>query len=522
MPLLAKSTRPLQTQDCNTDKKMEAGSWPASIFLNFKIMKTDLVIGLDSSTTATKAIAWDKRGRAVAEGRAAIAIGNPKPGWYEQEASDWTGAAAKALKQLTKKISADRIAAIAISSQRESFAQFDAKGKALRPGTLWLDERATSILPDMDKKLGAETIHRISGKPLDVIACLMRCAWFQKNMPAMWKRVDKTAEVHGVVAHFLSGEWNSSTGSADPMGMLDMAKMKWSGTLLESVGLKEEQLPKLFRPGEVIGEVTSTAAKLTGLKTGTPIVAGGGDGQCAGTGTNVFVKGRAYVNLGTAVVSGNYGKSYSHNLAFRTMTAIAEEGYIYETCLRSGTFLLNWAVENLFRVDASRNPQIFNQLEKEASQSTAGANGLMLVPYWSGVMTPYWDSSARGVIAGLGPSHNRGDIYRAIIEGLTLEQVVATQKVEAVTEKIDHYVAIGGGAKSNLWCQILADASGRDVKRLETVEASSLGAACAAAKGAGWFKSIPDSSAKMTGKPSKTFRPRTQGFAMVGDLKNVL
>ena len=473
-------------------------------------MKPDLVIGLDSSTTATKAIAWDGNGHAVAEGRAALVIGNPKPGWYEQESKEWTGAAAKALKQLTKKISADRISAIAISSQRESFAQFDKNGKALRPGTLWLDERATSILPDMEKKLSAETIHRISGKPFDVIACLMRCAWFQKNMPAMWKRVDKTAEVHGVLAHFLSGEWNSSTGSADPMGLLDMANMKWSETLLSSVGLTEKQLPKLSRPGEVIGEVTSAAAKLTGLKAGTLVVAGGGDGQCAGTGTNVFVKGRAYVNLGTAVVSGNYGQSYKHNLAFRTMTAIAEEGYIYETCLRSGTFLLNWAVENLFRVDANPTPKIFDQLEKAAEQSPIGAKGLMLVPYWSGVMTPYWDTSARGVIAGFSPSHNRGDVYRAIIEGLTLEQVVATQKVEAATETIEHYVAIGGGAKSDLWCQILADASGRDVKRLETVEASSLGAACAAAKGAGWFKSIPSAAAAMTGKPSQTFRPRTK------------
>ena len=366
-------------------------------------MKPDLVIGLDSSTTATKAIAWDRRGRAVAEGRAAIAIGNPKPGWYEQEVTAWTGAAAKALKQLTKKISADRIAAIAISSQRESFAQFDKKGKALRPGTLWLDERATSILPMMAERVGPENIHRISGKPHDVIACLMRCAWFQKNMPDMWARVDKTAEVHGVIAHFLTGQWNSSTGSADPMGILDMAQMKWSETLLSSVGLKEEQLPKLSRPGEVIGEVTSATAKNTGLRAGTLVVAGGGDGQCAGTGTNVFVKGRAYVNLGTAVVSGNYGKSYAHNKAFRTMTAIAEEGYIYETCLRSGTFLLNWAVENLFRVDAKSNPKIFDQLEKAAALSTIGAKGLMLVPYWSGVMTPYWDSAARGVIAGLGP-----------------------------------------------------------------------------------------------------------------------
>ena len=490
------------------------------IFKNLN-MKPDLVIGLDSSTTATKAIAWDKRGRAVAEGRAALAIGNPKPGWYEQEATDWTGAAAKALKQLTKKISADRIAAIAISSQRESFAQFDRNGKALRPGTLWLDERAASILPDMETKLGAEAIHRMSGKPLDVITCLMRCAWFQKNMPTMWKRVHKTAEVHGVVAHFLTGKWNSSTGSADPMGMLDMSEMRWSEKLLSSVGLVEDQLPKLYRPGEVIGEVTSAAAKITGLKAGTLVVAGGGDGQCAGTGTNVFTKGRAYVNLGTALVSGNYGKSYAYDPAFRTMSAIAEEGYIYETCLRSGTFLLNWAVENLFRVDAKINPKIFHQLETAAELSPIGAKGLMLVPYWSGVMTPYWDTAARGVIAGIGPSHNRGDIYRAIIEGLTLEQVNATQKVEAATDKIEHYVAIGGGAKSNLWCQILADSSGRDVKRLETVEASSLGAACAAAKAAGWYKSIPSAAAAMTGKPSKTFRPRTKPNKRYGQIIEV-
>jgi sugar (pentulose or hexulose) kinase len=484
-------------------------------------MKPDLVIGLDSSTTATKAIAWDKSGRAVAEGRASIQIDNPKQGWFEQDTDAWTNATAKAMKKLMQIVAPERIAAVAISSQRESFAQFDKHDKPLRPGTIWLDERATSVLPSLDEKLGAKTIHRISGKPLDVITCFARCAWFEENMPAMWKRTHKTAEVHGVVAHFLTNEWNSSTGSADPMGLLDMTRMKWSEKLVTSVGLSLEQLPKLFRPGEILGEISKNAARLTGLKQGTPVIAGGGDGQCAGTGTNVFVKGRAYINLGTAVVSGNYGRNYAYNPAFRTMTAIAEEGYIYETCLRSGTFLLNWAVERLFDVDAVQNPKIFTQLEKEARLSPMGSKGLMLVPYWSGVMNPYWDPAARGVIAGLGPEHRRGDIYRAFIEGLTFEQIVATEKVEAATHEITHYVAIGGGAKSDLWCQILADTSGKDVRRLETVEASSLGAACAAAKGVGWYQSIPNAAAGMAGKPSRTFRPRTRQNEHYRDLLGV-
>jgi xylulokinase len=133
-------------------------------------------------------------------------------------------------------------------------------------------------------------------------------------------------------------------------------------------------------------------------------------------------------------------------------------------------------------------------------------------------MTPYWDSAARGVIAGLSGNHNRGDVYRALLEGVALEQAMMTNKVAAATSPITHFAAVGGGSRSDLWCQILADASAREVKRLETAEASALGAAMAAAKGAGWFKSIAQASAAMSGKPSKTFRPRSKDSARYQEL----
>ena len=473
-------------------------------------MKPDLVIGLDASTTATKAIAWDRRGNLVAEGRAAIALKNPKPGWYEQEVSDWTSSAAKALKLLSKKIDMGRVSAVSIANQRESFAQFDRHDLALRPGTLWLDERAHQETKELAIRIGAEHLHSISGKPSDVTPCIGRCLWFQKNMPALWKKTAKTAEVHGVLTHFLTGHWHTSSASADPMGLIDMRRDDWSDELTQHVGLTRKQLPKLFRSGEIMGEVPPIAAKATGLKTGTMIVAGGGDGQCAGTGANVFVKGRAYLNLGTAAVSGHFGKAYVYNPMFRTMTAVAEEGYIYETCIRTGTFLLNWMVERLFKVDPNKNPGIFSTLENEAQLSPIGSRGIALIPYWSGSMTPYWDTSARGMIAGLSGNHTRGDVYRAMLEGIALEQVMMTNGAEAATSRIDHYVIMGGGARSDFWCQIVADASGRDVKRLETVEASSQGAAMAAAKAANWFQTIPEAASVMSGKPSKTFRPRAK------------
>ncbi|MCA3560025.1 MAG: FGGY-family carbohydrate kinase [Aestuariivirga sp.] len=481
-------------------------------------MRPDLVIGIDSSTTATKAIAFDARGRIVAEGRAPIPLSNPHPGWFEQEVSDWTGALTKALKQLSKKIDMARVAGLAISNQRESFAQFDAKGKALRPGTLWLDERAQKEVKDIAAELGAGTVHHISGKPADVTPCLYRCRWLSTHMPKVWAKTATTAEVHGVLTHFLTGQWATSTASADPMGLLDVQSYDWSDVLLKAARLRRDQMPILFRPGEVMGEVTPQAAKLTGLKPGTPVIAGGGDGQCAGTGANTFLRGRAYVNLGTAAVSGSYGKHYAAHRAFRTMMAVGEEGFSFETAIRTGTFLVNWMVERLFNVNPGKDPTIFKALETEAAASPIGAHGLVLVPYWSGVMTPYWDSAARGVIAGLSGSHSRGDVYRALLEGVALEQAMMTNQVADATTPITHFAAVGGGSRSDLWCQILADASAREVKRLETAEASALGAAMAAAKGAGWFKSVPQASAAMSGKPSKTFRPRKKNAARYQDL----
>jgi sugar (pentulose or hexulose) kinase len=484
-------------------------------------MKPDLVVGIDQSTTATKAIAFNVRGQIVAEGRAAVPLTNPRMGWFEQDVSDWTGSVASALKLLTRKISKERIAAVSISNQRESFAQFDDQCKALRPGTLWLDERAHVEMREIATEVGAERLHNISGIPNDITPCRTRCRWLAKHEPQMWKRTAKTAEVHGVITHFLTGEWKTSLSSASPMGLLDAKACDWSDILLKAACLKREQLPTLVASGDVMGVVSDEAAKRTGLKAGTPVVAGGGDGQCAGAGANIFLKGRAYLNLGTAVVSGSYGEDYSVDPAFRSLSAVGEKGFSFETAIRTGTYLISWFVERMFHQNPTKNPQFIAQLEDEAKAVPIGSRGLVLVPYFSGIMTPYWDSDGRGVLAGLSGSHTRGDIYRALLEGIALEQTMMTNRVAAATSPIDHFAIVGGGSKSDLWCQIIADASGRDIKRLETSEASALGAAMAAAKAAGWFTSISQASSAMSGKPTKTFRPRMKKAKAYAELLSI-
>jgi xylulokinase len=485
-------------------------------------MIKDLVIGIDSSTSATKAIAWAVDGTLVAEGRAPIALANPQPGFFEQDPEDWWRAAASALKMLTAKIDAARIAGLAISNQRETFSIFTESGEALRPGMVWLDDRARAQERRFGASFGAERIHAISGKPLDVIPCLYRILWLQDNQPALLDRAERIAEVHGFLAFRLTGRWATSTASADPMGMIDMTRLDWSDDILAAAGIPRDKLLALVPPGAFIGEVDEPAATATGLPLGTPVFAGGGDGQCAGTGVGALQPGRAYINLGTAVVAGTYSAHYGHDPAFRTEIAIADEGYIFETCVRSGTFLLDWLAGEMFGVEPARKVELLSRLEAEAASSPVGAGGVVLMPYWQGCMTPHWDSAARGVIAGLSGSTKKGDIYRAVLEGLALDQGDAAERAaKVIGTPIDHYVAIGGGAASDLWMQILADATARPVLRSTAIEASSLGAAMSAAKGAGWFQTIAEASSAMASATVRRFEPDAARAAAYAQLRDI-
>jgi len=486
----------------------------------------DLVIGIDSSTTATKAIAWDRTGAPVAEGRAAIPLAQPRPRYFEQDPDDWWRSASLALRELTAKVEPARVAGVAISNQRETFGLFGEDGEPIRPAIVWLDERAMDQMRRFGASFGADKIHAISGKPVDITPCVYRMVWLRENEPHHLDRAAYVSEVHGYLCFRLTGRWITSTASADPLGVLDMERLVWSEDILAAAEVPIDKMLALVHPGALIGTVTETAAQATGLPLGTPVFAAGGDGQCAGTGVDFLQSGRAYINLGTAVVSGTYSERYVFDAAFRTETAIADRGYIVETCLRSGTFLVDWLSRELMGIEPERELVALKALEAEAAASPVGANGVILVPYWEGCMTPHWDASARGVIAGLSGSTRRGDLYRAMLEGVVLEQALASRRLEAGSgQTIDHYVAVGGGTASNLWMQILADAAGVPVHRSTSKEASSLGAAIAAATGCGWFRSFAEASAAMAGHIDRTFEPRPReqaAYARLGEIYDQL
>jgi sugar (pentulose or hexulose) kinase len=467
-----------------------------------------LVIGLDSSTQSTKAILWDRAGRLIAKGAAPISLSNPGRDQFVQDPTDWWQSCCAALRSCLKEIDASRVDAVTIVHQRETVAFLDQRGESIYPALVWLDERARSNVTSFSKAIGVETIHRITGRHPDLTPTIYRLDWMRQHEPEIFARTACFADVQCYLVHRLAGgPFRTGQLSADSVGIYDMVGKRWSPLLLNALELSPSRFPETVPPGELLGKVTRGAATETGLPEGLPIFSGGGDGHYAGLGTNCTMPNKAYVNLGTAVVSGVWSPVYRYDRAWRTLLAAQGEGYIYESVLRSGSFLVNWFVDQ-FVPGGREDPAVFTRLEAAAQKIPIGCDGLLIQPYWSGVMDPYWDVSARGVTFGQSGSHKLAHFYRAILEGITLDQVLRTRALEEASgERMDHYVVIGGGAESPLWRQMLADASGKPVLISETVEASALGAGMTAAFGAGWFSSIGEAARQMAGNETQLIEP---------------
>lgn len=465
-------------------------------------LERDLVIGVDSSTTACKAIAWDCHGRAIADSRVGIEMMTPRPDWYEQRAEDWWQALCATLRDLSARIDPRQFAAVCITNQRETFVPVDAAGHPLRNAILWLDARSRAEVQALSERFGGDALHDLTGKGPSTTQALSKLVWLQTHEPEVAQRAHKYVEPHAYLVYHLTGRWATSLACADPMGIVDMRAGVWAADLLRALNLDTARFAEIVPPGDTIGELTDTAAKLTGLLPGTPVIAGAGDGQCAGLGVNVTQPGRAYINLGTAMVSGVHADQYVANSAFRTLCSPVYGAFVLEEVLNAGTFLVSWFVDN-FGPDVRdlRLPLSAEEvLEAAAGKVPPGALGLMLVPYWKGVMPPYWDAGARGITIGWTGAHRKEHFYRAILEGIAFEHRLAMDGIRAVTgQPITEFILLGGGSRSALWCQIIADMTGQRVVRARTAEATNLGAGILAAAAAGWYANVRDAANAMTG-----------------------
>jgi xylulokinase len=469
----------------------------------------DLVIGVDCSTTACKAVVWDASGRAVATGRRTYGLHHERSGWAEQNAEDWWKATAGALADAAKMVGGDRIASIAITHQRETFVCLDKNARPIRPGIVWMDMRATAEVDEF----GTEEVHRITGKPPNPTPAWYKLQWLKKHEPETIRNTAHLQEVAGYLVYHLTGDWASSWACVDPLGIINMQSFDYDDALLEDVGLNCSKVSKIHPPGSIVGQLSKTVAADIGLPAGLPIVISAGDGQSASLGCNVTRPGRAYLNVGTGTVSGVYSDTYSYDKAFRTMSGPIAGSYILESFIGGGTANITWFVEQLSGIEATPEKSREQILEAMAAEIPEGAEKLLSLPYWTGAMTPYWDGHARGAFVGLSGVHGKAHMYRAILESIALEQRLLTYGAEEATgQRIDDIILLGGGSRSPLWCQIFANVLGRTVRLSREQEGTALGAGIHAAAAAGFYKDVRSAANAMTGS-EKHFDPDLESHA---------
>ncbi len=371
--------------------------------------------------------------------------------------------------------------------------------------------RAGPLVAGLEQSCGKELFHQVTGKPLTGNLTFSKIAWLQEHEPQVCARASQYLDTQAYLVHCLTGNYRTGWGSADPTGLFDMRRKAWADNLLEKIGVKAAQLPELYPAGSLIGEVTSEAAALTGLPAGLPVVAGLGDGQAGGLGANITRPGEAYLSLGTSVISGTYSGSYLTGQAFRTMSGGIPGSCLLETVILGGAYTISWLVEKFSSLlegkmgEGGRPEQAFEQM---ASQTPPGADNLLLVPYWNSAMNPYWDASASGIVVGWRGVHGPGHLYRAILEGIAFEQRLHTSGVEqALSRPLERFIAMGGGAHSDFWCQIIADITGKPVYRTLNLEAAALGAGMLAAAAVGFYPDILQASQGMADIQPRPFMP---------------
>jgi xylulokinase len=464
------------------------------------------VLGVDCSTTAVKAIAWSDQGEALAEGRASLSLENPSPDAYEQDADAYWRGLAQACQEAAQKAREAGVAigALCLTHQRETFVLTDDDGAPLAPAIVWMDSRATAEVPRAVAALGAGHLHERTGKPPCVTPSLYKLLDLARRRPDLAARRPWALDVHAFLARRLVGRHVTSLASADPMGMIAMSERSWAPEILAYAGLDAARMPELAEPGAVLGGLLPGAAAALGLPAGLAVVAGAGDGQAAGLGVGIGAPGVAYVNLGTALVSGVLSPEYRIDPAFRTLYGAAPGTYFLESDLKGGTFSFDWLAGRLLGGGEGPGARLA-ALEAEASRLGPSADGLLFLPYLAGVMNPYWDDAASGALVGLRGSHGPAHVYRAVLEGLLLELRLNLEGLEAAGP-VSELRVTGGGARGDLACQLLADITGRPATRSATPEATCLGAGLLGAVAAGLHPDLATAVAAMT-RSGQSFTP---------------
>jgi xylulokinase len=447
-------------------------------------------LGIDTSTTSSKALLIDTNGQVVAVESSPHTLQTPKPLWSEQNPTEWWDAVSASIKAVLKKagIGGDKVAAVGLTGQMHGLVLLDGAGNVLRPAILWNDQRTQTQCDEIHQRIGKEKFIQITGNVALTGFTAPKILWVQENEPEVYAKAKHVLLPKDYIRLKLTGEYAMDKADGAGTVLFDLKSRDWSAEVLKALGIEPSWMPRTFEGPEFTGHVTAEAAALTGLKVGTPVAAGGGDQAAQAVGVGAVEPGIVGLTVGTSGV-----------IFATTPSALIEpEGRLHAFChavpgmwhfmgvMLSAAGSLQWYRDTL-APDMS-----FDDLVKEAESAPAGCEGLLFLPYLSGERTPYPDPLARGSFIGLTLRHSRAHMTRAVLEGVAFGLKDSFTLIQnAGLGKITQVRASGGGTKGALWRQILASVLEAELVTVNTSEGAAFGAALLAGVGAGAWADVP-------------------------------
>lgn len=461
-------------------------------------MMQNLVIGIDVGTSAMKLLAIDCAGQV--KSRATIRYGLSKSGAdiAEQSPDDWWECLRGGLRILFDNgVTPSSVRAVGVSGQLNGVLLVDTDKHPVRDAIIWLDKRASCESDRINHAVGQylrQNMFSLAG-PIHSVSKLV---WLQKHEPHVIARAYKAVAPKDYINLKLSGVFSTDASDASATLMLDLRTRKWAFDMLHEIGLDTRLLPDVVESPTVIGKVTESAAMETCLPAGIPVVAGAGDMAALAVGSGTVVEGRAIATIGTAGHIAQHIDALPTQVAdglFVLCHAVPGMYFLHGLVMTAG-YCLSWfrdtfgEMEEAHSAESGRDP--YDLLTEEASHVAVGSNGLLFLPFMSGVATPHNDPNASGAFIGLTKAHGKAAFVRSILEGVAYNFRDGFDALETMGYPAVDLRLTEGGSKSLLWCNIMADVLGRNLKALEELESSALGAAILAGVGARFWPTVPD------------------------------
>ncbi len=458
------------------------------------------LLGVDIGTSGTKSVLFDEEGKTLASAVVEYPLYQPKAGWAEQEPEDWWNAAADSIKAVLLKsgVRSGEIAGVGLSGQMHGLVMLGKNGKVLRRAIIWCDQRTDKECAEMTEKVGAKRLIEITANPAMTGFTASKILWVKNNEPEIYEKCAKILLPKDYIRYMLTGEFAAEMSDASGMQLLDVPGRRWSGEMLDKLGIDGDLLAPVYESVEVSGRISKSAAERTGLAEGTPVVGGAGDQAAGGVGNGIVREGVLSATIGTS------GVVFAHT----DKITIDPKGRVHTLChavpgcwhimgvTQAAGLSLKWFRDNFCTPEIETAKQMgidpYVLMDKEAAASPAGCDGLIYLPYLMGERTPHLDPDARGVFFGLSARHTRRDMLRAVMEGVGYSMKDCLEIIKGLDIPVREVRASGGGGRSPFWRQMLADMFGKAVTTTNSSEGPALGAAILAGAGTGIYASVAE------------------------------